>query len=150
MSSSGGAQKNGSAKLTDGRFKMARTNAPEGRQHMIEWYTRRARPWLARCVQRMAGRIGVRAAMVTAQDLGFRWGSCGEKARLHFHRKTILLPPSVVEYVVAHELVHVREPHHTPRFWLRLERAMPDFAVRKRWLLEKGPAWTALLKAEIR
>jgi predicted metal-dependent hydrolase len=52
----------------------------------------------------------------------------------------VLLPPPVIEYVVVHELVHLIEPHHTPAFWTRVERAMPDFAARKQWLAESGSA----------
>jgi predicted metal-dependent hydrolase len=65
---------------------------------------------------------------VTVQDLGYRWGSCGKGGRLYFHWRTILLPPRIVDYVVVHELVHLLEPHHTPEFWQRVERAMPDYA----------------------
>jgi len=43
-----------------------------------------------------------------------------------------------VEYVVVHELVHLIEPHHTPGFWMRVERALPDFAAKKQWLAEHG------------
>lgn len=68
------------------------------------------------------------------QDLGCRLGSCGKGAQLYFHWKTILLPKQIAEYVV----VHLHEPHHTPEFWLRLERVMPDFAQRKTWLAEHG------------
>ncbi len=50
----------------------------------------------------------------------------------------------MVEYVVAHELVHLREPHHAPRFWHLLERAMPDYAARKQWLAERGRVLTAV------
>ena len=67
-------------------------------------------------------------------------GSCGKGGRLFFRWRTVLLPPPVIEYVVVHELVHLSEPHHTPAFWTRVERAMPDFAVRKQWLGEKGSA----------
>ena len=72
------------------------------------------------------------------RDLGYRWGSCGKGGRLHFHWKTILLPATIAEYVVVHEMMHLHEPHHTPQFWLRLERAMPDFERRKTWLAEHG------------
>jgi hypothetical protein len=64
------------------------------------------------------------------QDLGFRWGPCGKNDRVNFHQKTILLPPRTIEYVIVHELVHLTEAHHTPAFWTRVERAMPDFAAR--------------------
>ena len=57
---------------------------------------------------------------------------------MYFHWKTILLPKHIAEYVVVHEMVHLHEPHHTAEFWLRLERAMPDYAQRKSWLAEHG------------
>ena len=65
------------------------------------------------------------------------------EARQHFMRwygehTWPWLPARIAEYVVAHELVHLHESHHTPEFWLRLERAMPDFEQRKVWLAENG------------
>jgi predicted metal-dependent hydrolase len=127
-------------KLERGRFTMRRACATQGRDHMVRWYEGRAQPWLAERVERFQRRVGVEAAGVTVQDLGYRWGSCGKGGRLFFHWRTILLPPRIVEYVVVHELVHLAEPHHTPAFWARVERAMPDFASRKLWLGEKGSA----------
>jgi len=50
----------------------------------------------------------------------------------------LLLPARIAEYVVVHEIAHLHEPHHTPAFWLRIERAMPDYAQRKTWLAEHG------------
>lgn len=127
-------------KLEHGRFKITRAAVTEGgRQHMVRWYSQRAKPWLEDRVQRYQRRIGVTPSSVAVQDLGYRWGSCGKGDRVYFHWRTILLPPPIVEYVVVHELVHLVEPHHTPAFWSRVERAMPDFAVRKQQLAELGP-----------
>jgi hypothetical protein len=50
----------------------------------------------------------------------------------------MVLPPALVEYVVAHELVHLREPHHTPRFWRLLGRVLPDYVHRRDRLAELG------------
>ena len=121
-------------KLEHGRFKLCRADAKRGREHMVAWYTAHAQPWLAERVRRLQGRVDVKPERVVVQDLGYRWGSCGKGGRLNFHWRTILLAPWIVEYVVVHELVHLREAHHTPEFWKRVERAMPDFAERKRWL----------------
>lgn len=49
-----------------------------------------------------------------------------------------LLPARIAEYVVVHEIAHLHEPHHTPTFWLHMERVMPDYAQRKAWLAEHG------------
>ena len=79
-------------------------------------------------------------AGVRVQDLGYRWGSCGKGEWLHFNWKTILLPAHIAEYVVVHEMAHLHEPHHTPAFWRRIERAMPDYDRRRTWLAEHGAA----------
>ncbi len=128
-------------KLDAGRFKMRRGDTAHGRANMIRWYTTHAQPWLAARVERYAGRARVEPGAVTVQDLGFRWGSCGKGGRLYFHWRAILLPPRIVDYIVVHELVHLSEPHHSPGFWRRVERAMPGFAARKQWLAEN--AWDA-------
>lgn len=131
-------------KLADGRFRMARSSADDGRSHMIRWYEQHAQPWLAQRVDRLAARVGVRASGVAVRDLGYRWGSCGKGDKLYFHWRSVLLPPRIVEYIVVHELVHLHEAHHTPDFWLLVERAMPDFAARKQWLAERGHTTTAI------
>jgi predicted metal-dependent hydrolase len=125
-------------KLERGRFKMLRSAAPAGREHLVKWYADHARPWLEARVERYRHRLGVCPGGLAVRDLGFRWGSCGKGGRLFFHWRTILLPPRAIEYVVVHELSHLLEPHHTPAFWARVERALPDFAARKRWLAEHG------------
>lgn len=125
-------------KLAQGRFALCRDAVASGREHFVDWYTEHARPWLAERVTQYQSRMEVAAAGVRVQDLGYRWGSCGKGDWLYFHWKTILLPPQIAEYVVVHEIAHLHEPHHTPDFWLRVERAMPDFVQRKTWLAEHG------------
>lgn len=125
-------------KLAAGRFRMCRTDAAKGREHLVGWYTAHARPWLETRVERYAGRIDVKPTGVVVQELGYRWGSCGKGGRLYFHWRSILLPPRIADYVVVHELVHLREPHHSPGFWRAVERVLPDFALRKQWLAEHG------------
>ena len=56
----------------------------------------------------------------------------------------MLLPPSIVEYIVVHELVHLHERNHTSKFWQRVERAMPDYLRRKAWLAEKGAGYVGI------
>jgi len=125
-------------KLAAGRFCLRRNALPGAREHLIRWYSERAKAWLSSRVAEYQSRMGVAPAGVKVQDLGYRWGSCGKRDWLYFHWKAILLPPCIAEYVVVHEIAHLREPHHTPAFWLCVERAMPDYAQRKAWLAEHG------------
>lgn len=125
-------------KLVAGRFCLHRDALPAARDHFIHWYSERAKAWLSGRVAEYQSRMEVEPAGVKLQDLGYRWGSCGKGNWLYFHWKTILLPARIAEYVVVHEIAHLHEPHHTPAFWLRVERAMPDYAQRKVWLAEHG------------
>ncbi len=125
-------------KMAGGRFCLRRDALPIAREHFIRWYSERAKAWLAGRVADYQARMGVTPKGVKVQDLGYRWGSCGKGDWLYFHWKAILLPARIAEYVVVHEIAHLHEPHHTPAFWSRVERAMPDYAQRKAWLAEHG------------
>lgn len=132
------AESDAAVKLLGGRFVMPEALARDGREHLIRWYCQRAAPWLQDKADEFAARMEVEPAGVRVQDLGYRWGSCGKGALLYFHWKTILLPARISEYVVVHEMAHLHEAHHTPEFWRRVERAMPDFERRKGWLAARG------------
>jgi hypothetical protein len=125
-------------KLAAGRFCLRRDALAAGRDHFIRWYSHRALAWLSARVAEYQSRMDVLPAGVKVQDLGYRWGSSGKGGWLYFHWKAILLPPRIAEYIAVHEMAHLHERHHTPAFWLLVERAMPDFARRKIWLAEHG------------
>jgi len=129
-------------KLERGYFNLLRAEVTvgRGREQFIRWYTEHARPWIRRRVDCFAPRVGASPTAIEVRDLGFRWGSCGRAGGLNFNWATVLLPPSIIEYVVVHELVHLLEPNHTPEFWARVERVMPDYEQRKKWLAEHGGA----------
>jgi predicted metal-dependent hydrolase len=132
------ARQDAPLKLANGRFNLHRDALADAREHFVRWYSGHAKAWLTGRVAEYQSRMEVKPAGVKVQDLGYRWGSCGKGEWLYFHWKTILLPARIAEYVVVHEIAHLHEPHHAPAFWLRVERAMPDYAQRKAWLAEHG------------
>jgi predicted metal-dependent hydrolase len=125
-------------KLLNGRLCLRRQDLSDARKLLVRWYAARAALLLPERVLLYQSAVAVSPNGLRVQDLGYRWGSCGKGERLFFHWKTMLLPMRIIDYVVAHEMVHLREPHHTPEFWRLVERAMPDCARRKDWLAEHG------------
>ncbi len=133
-SDSGGAP----LKLANGRFLLQESERARARTHFIRWYQAVGSAWLQRRVDVYKERLGVEPARIEVRDLGYRWGSCSENGVLNFHWHTVLLPPPTADYVIVHEMVHLIEKHHTPRFWSLVERVLPDYQSRKEWLAENG------------
>lgn len=129
--------------LKNGCFRMRRDLASQGRDLFQRWYIERGQEWITKRVYRYAARMSASPTAIDVRDLGFRWGSCGKRGNLNFHWATVLIPARIVDYVVVHELAHLHEPNHTPDFWLRVERALPDYIERKTWLAEHGAEYVA-------
>ena len=102
------------------------------------WYRREARDRLEEAVTREARRLGVGFARISVRDQRSRWGSCSARGTLSFNWRLVLAPPDVLEYVVVHELLHVREPNHSRAFWALLDRHRPGWKDQVAWLREHG------------
>ena len=79
-------------------------------------------------------RVGGQPGRVTIREQKSRWGSCSSKHNLNFNWKLIMAPPEALDYVVIHELCHLHEFNHSPRFWALVEAQQPDYKVWKKWL----------------
>lgn len=107
---------------------------------------RRVRDFLAReasrdlavAVERYSARLGQRPTRITIRDTRSRWGSCTAKGALNFSWRLILAPPMVLDYLVAHEMAHLREMNHGPRFWSLLRDLCPDVDAAEAWLKRNG------------
>lgn len=110
------------------------------RAAMVDWYRRRAADRLRPLAVTWAERIGVHLAGVLVRDQAKRWGSCDRGGTLRLNWRIVQAPLRLIEYVVAHEVVHVRHADHGREFWATLARVMPDYEVRRARLREIGPA----------
>ena len=128
-------------RLERGRFHLPASSAHEGATAMHHWYTQVGGEWLRRRVRPWASRLGEEAVEVAVQDLGYRWGSArptGDPQRINVHWATLQLPPSLIDYVLVHELAHLQETNHTPGFWEIVARLMPSYEVHKATLATTG------------
>ena len=85
-----------------------------------------------------AQRMGVVYGRITIRDQRTRWGSCSIKGNLNYNWRLILAPYEVLDYVVVHELAHLKEMNHSERFWRIVEEAMTDYQRRRSWLKING------------
>lgn len=85
-----------------------------------------------------AGEVGVNYGRITIRNQKSRWGSCSSEGNLNFNCLLMLTPPEVIDYVVVHELCHRLEMNHSAYFWSEVERVLPDYRVRRKWLKANG------------
>lgn len=75
---------------------------------------------------------------ITVKEQKTRWGSCSSKKNLNFNWKLLMMPESILEYVVVHELAHLKYMNHSQYFWKEVEKVLPDYKNRRKWLKENG------------
>lgn len=108
---------------------------------MRRWHTDVGSKWLERRIDPWASRLGDRDVTVEVRDLGFRWGSARPSSgaqRVNIHWATLQLPPSLIDYVLVHELAHLREASHSPEFWSIVARLIPLYETYKSALASTG------------
>jgi predicted metal-dependent hydrolase len=99
---------------------------------------RAARELVAVVAEEEAGFLGVAFRRIVIRDQRTRWGSCSPSGTLSFNWRLVLAPFEVLDYVVVHELCHLREPNHSPRFWRLVEERRPGWRIQRAWLREHG------------
>ncbi len=85
-----------------------------------------------------ATRMQVHFGRITIRAQKTRWGSCNKDGNLNFNCLLMLVPREVMEYVVVHELAHIREMNHSKAFWAIVERYCPEYKKCRKWLRDEG------------
>ena len=98
------------------------------------WRRRQARSQIAPRVRSLADKLGVVPGRLYIMDQQTKWGNCSSLRNLSFNWRIVMAPDSVLDYLVAHEVVHLAVPDHSQRFWLTLQSHCPDTERARQWL----------------
>ena len=107
-------------------------------RRLKDWLIEQAKSDLDGKVGVHTDRLGLRCKRISLRDQASRWGSCSTTGLLSFSWRLILAPPLVLDYVAAHEVAHLGEMNHGPRFWALVRRTMPRMDEAKAWLHANG------------
>lgn len=117
---------------------------PHLARRVADFLKREARRDIELLVARHAAAVGRRAKSIAYRDTISRWGSCTADGRLSFSWRIMMAPPLVIDYLVAHEVAHLREMNHGPKFWALCRELCPRTDEAKAWLKRNGAALQAI------
>jgi predicted metal-dependent hydrolase len=130
-----------SALVMDGEcFRLSRSRQPDARALLVAWYRAQARKIITERVEYFARSHNFKPVKLRISPARTRWGSCSRKGTLSFSWRLVMAPPEVVDYVVVHELAHLREMNHSRAFWELVGMILPGYKQRRAWLKKNGSA----------
>lgn len=124
-------------RVVDAHLHMARrtpgTSATR-RKQLADWYRQEAEVYFTERCAYFSERLGLAPSAVKVRLYKSRWGSCTTRGAVHFNWLLMMAPPEVLDYVVVHELCHLRHFDHSPAFWALVASVLPDYQTHNLWL----------------
>jgi predicted metal-dependent hydrolase len=120
------------------RFRISKANQTKANELFKKWYLKQALNKIEPLAKDYAKSLGVEYNGCKTSEMKYRWGSCTPNNNIIFNWRIIKAPMFVVNYLVAHELVHLIESNHTPEFWNILSIQVPAYQKAKDWLKKNG------------
>lgn len=108
------------------------------RSGLIDWMKSQAAKDVKSIVDEYARKYNLYPRFIRIKTQKSRWGSCGIHNDINLNWLLILAPPKVMEYVVIHELCHIKERNHSANFWMLVEKHCPDYKEQRNWLKQNG------------
>jgi predicted metal-dependent hydrolase len=108
---------------------------------VLQWYKKQALADFKRRIALLAAKLGVEIPPLFLSSARSRWGSCNSRGEVRLNWRLLQAPPHIINYVVAHELAHLKEMNHSAKFWATVERIYPDYKTAEKEL----KAWSTRL-----
>jgi len=126
----------------DGAFYLFKGAQDRAREIFIEWYREETRQITDDLIQNYAGQYRFKINQVRITSARTRWGSCSGKNNLNFTYRLAMAPIEVIDYVVVHELAHLKVRNHSKAFWNVVAEIKPDYEQNRKWLKKHGALLT--------
>ena len=127
-----------SLEIIDDRFVLSEKNLPKAKETFIKFYKKQGLPYIQERVNYYSQLVGHSPASIKIMELGAHWASCTPKQNINFHWKCIMAKPMIIDYLIVHELTHLRYPQHTRQFWDAVFSVMPNYKECEEWLHDYG------------
>lgn len=128
--------------LKHGLFLVDQSKKGNTSELFIDYYRQRGMKKIKERIEIFKGKMGLIPKKIRILDLKNRWASCSHNGNLNFHWKTIMAHLSVLDYIIVHEMAHLRHKKHSQSFWNEVDKVMPDYQKRIHWLRENGAQMT--------
>ena len=127
--------------VEDNELKIFYSDESKSKKLIIEWLKLQANNFLRARLSFLSKRISIEFNSLTIKSYTARWGSCNIKGDIFLNWKLIMLPESVIDYVLIHELAHINVPNHSREFWKLVKKKDPNYCKNKRWLKDNGSSF---------
>ena len=94
---------------------------------VVQWLAKQSRPDFTRRIELLAAKLGVPTPPLYLSSARTRWGSCNSRGEIRLNWRLIQAPPHIIHYVVAHELAHLKDMNHSPKFWAWVKKLCPEY-----------------------
>jgi len=129
---------NSELKLKNGWFTLGQKKQKKAKEIFKSWYSEHLKNKIDKRLKIICEKSNIKKPDFRIMELGFRWGSCTKEGILNFNYKIAMAPVGVIDYIIAHELVHIKIHTHNEKFWKEVSRMMPNYLEKKEWLRKEG------------
>ena len=119
-------------------FQLAKFAEENAEWHFEKWYKKEARKIFTKRVEFYAEKYDFEYAKLKLSSARTRWGSCSSNGNINLTWRLVMMPQEIIDYVIVHELCHLREQNHSRAFWAQVEAILLDYKKRRKWLKENG------------
>lgn len=129
-------------KLSHGYLTLDKSKLPKAQNVFKQFYNEKAEQKIKERLKQIEEKFQEKPTSIKVMELQNRWASWTPKHGLNFHWKCAMAPVPVIDYIITHELVHLKYPNHSPEFWNELDKKMPNFKEHENWLKQNGVKMT--------